>query len=267
MDAWWRANNYMTIGQIYLQSNALPTSRYGPSAFSRRRAGRPRSGWRRSAPQRQPGQFWHGHLDLDALAFDITEHLADMADAHARIDRATVQARRYWRRLYCDDELLLSVPGDGAGHRVCGPPRRHRPVQLREGGGQLCRVEPVDLVLGHGVPAQPSDHQRRASRAAGAFFQSANGARRRDPQLAAFYHRLMTEHGHCHTQASVAVGRKLVERSWTVLTRGQLYQLRDLDGRLIAHPDAKKIIKDRCTAPDHIRTKARATARPPTAPS
>ena len=100
-----------------------------------------------------------------------------------------------------------------------------------------------------------------------AFFQSANGARRRDPQLAAFYHRLMTEHDHCHTQASVAVGRKLVERSWTVLTRGQLYQLRDLDGRLIAHPDAKKIIKDRCTAPDHIRTKARATARPPTAPS
>ena len=60
-----------------------------------------------------------------------------------------------------------------------------------------------------------------------AFFQAANAARRHDPQLAGFYHRLMTEHGHCHTQACVAVARKLVERTWTVLTRGTPYQLRD----------------------------------------
>ena len=58
-------------------------------------------------------QFWDGHLDLDALAFDVTEHLTDMADANARTDRATVQAQRYWRQLYGDDELLLSVPGMG----------------------------------------------------------------------------------------------------------------------------------------------------------
>jgi transposase len=32
-----------------------------------------------------------------------------------------------------------------------------------------------------------------------AFFQAANAARRQDPQLARFYHQLMTEHGHCHT--------------------------------------------------------------------
>jgi hypothetical protein len=34
-----------------------------------------------------------GHLDLDALAFDVTEHLTDMADAKARPERATGQAR------------------------------------------------------------------------------------------------------------------------------------------------------------------------------
>ncbi len=78
-----------------------------------------------------------------------------------------------------------------------------------------------------------------------------------DPHLAAFYHRLMTEQGHCHTQATVAVARKLVERTWTVLTRGQPYRLRDLDGRPISHPDAKKMIKDRCTVPDAVRAKAR----------
>ena len=41
---------------------------------------------------------------------------------------------------------------------------------------------------------------------------SANAARRQDPQLAGFYHQLMTEHGHGHTQACVAVARKLRTR-------------------------------------------------------
>src|SRR4029450_2837449 len=62
--------------------------------------------------------FWAGHLDLDALAFDVPEHLTDMADAKARTERATGQAQRYWRQLYGDDELLLSVPGMGP---VTGP--------------------------------------------------------------------------------------------------------------------------------------------------
>jgi hypothetical protein len=57
--------------------------------------------------------FCEGHLDLDALAFDVTEHLTDMADAKARTERATAQAQRYWTRLYGGDELLLSVPGIG----------------------------------------------------------------------------------------------------------------------------------------------------------
>ena len=36
-----------------------------------------------------------------------------MADAKARTERATGQAQRYWRQLYGDDELLLSMPGMG----------------------------------------------------------------------------------------------------------------------------------------------------------
>jgi transposase len=68
-----------------------------------------------------------------------------------------------------------------------------------------------------------------------AFFQAANSARRQDPQVAGFYHRLMTEQGHCHTQACVAT-----ERTWTVLTRGTPYQLRDADGQPINHIEAKQ---------------------------
>jgi hypothetical protein len=91
-----------------------------------------------------------------------------------------------------------------------------------------------------------------------AFFQAANGARRTDPQLARFYYQLMTEHAHCHTQACVAVARKLAERTWTVLTRGTPYQLQDVDGAPINHLEAKQMIKDRYTVPDDVRTKARA---------
>jgi hypothetical protein len=90
-----------------------------------------------------------------------------------------------------------------------------------------------------------------------AFFQAANAARRQDPQLAAFYHRLMTQHGHCHTQACVAVAHKLVERTWTVLTRGTPYQLRDADGEPIGRLEAKRVVTEHCTVPDHVRVKAR----------
>ena len=58
-----------------------------------------------------------------------------------------------------------------------------------------------------------------------ACYQAAGGARRVDPQLAEYYRHLMVERGHCHTQATVAVARKLVERTWTVLTRGQPFPI------------------------------------------
>jgi hypothetical protein len=112
--------------------------------------------------------------------------------------------------------------GVGPGDRVHHPrlPRRRHTVWERESGGQLCRVEPVNLVGGYGVSAQPSHHQEGPAVLRLAFFQAGNAARRQDPQLAGFYHRLMTQQGHCHTQPCVAVARKLVERTWTVLTPG-----------------------------------------------
>ena len=198
-------------------------------------------------------QFWDGHLDLDALAFDVTEHLADMADANARTDRATGQAQRYWRRLYGDDELLLSVPGMGpiTACVVRGFLGDGDTFTSAKAAASYVGLNPS--TWSSGTVSQPSRAITKEGPAVLrlAFFQAANGARRNDPQLAGFYHRLMTEHGHCHTQATVAVARKLVERTWTVLTRGRPYQLRDLDGQPISHLDAKKMIKDRCTVPDH----------------
>ncbi|MDQ4103413.1 MAG: transposase [Actinomycetota bacterium] len=91
-----------------------------------------------------------------------------------------------------------------------------------------------------------------------AFYQAGNAARRVDPQLAAVYHRLMVTRGHCHTQATVAVARKLVERTWTVLDRGQPYQLRDPDGQPITTRAAKALIAQQFAVPDTVRARTRA---------
>jgi len=93
-----------------------------------------------------------------------------------------------------------------------------------------------------------------------AFYQAANGptARRVDPQLAAYYQHLMVERGHCHTQASVAIARKLAERIWTVLTRGQPYQYRDATGQAVTRMVAKDQARHDHAVPDHVRARARA---------
>ncbi len=90
-----------------------------------------------------------------------------------------------------------------------------------------------------------------------AFYQAASGARRVDPQLAAYYRHLMVDRGHCHTQATVAIARKLVERTWTVLTRGQPFQFRDLHGAPLTRAAAKDQAHS-LTVPETVRARSRA---------
>jgi len=108
------------------------------------------------------------------------------------------------------------------------------------------------------------DHSGRAITKEGpavlrlAFYQAANVARGLDPQLAEFYCRLMVADGHCHTQATVAVARKLIERTWTVLTREHPYQLRDVDRAPVTARAAKEVIASKYAVPEHVRARLRA---------
>ena len=68
----------------------------------------------------------------------------------------------------------------------------------------------------------------------------------------------MVGRGHCHTQATVAVARKLIERTWTVLTRQQPYQLRDLDQTPVTAHAAKQIIANKYVVPEDVRKRSRA---------
>jgi transposase len=204
--------------------------------------------------------FWDGRLDLDALAWEVGEHLRDYAEAQARVARATDAATRQWEALYGADPLLLSVPGMGP---ITAPIVRAYlgdGSRFASGKKAACYVGITPSSWASGTVTQP----RRAITKEGpaalrlAFYQAANGARRTDPQLAEFYHRLMTQRGQCHTQATIAVARKLVERTWLVLTTGRPYELRDLDGKPITERAAKVLIAEQLAVDPETRARARA---------
>ena len=90
-----------------------------------------------------------------------------------------------------------------------------------------------------------------------AFYQAANVARTRDPQLAEFYRRLMVERGHCHSKATCAVARKLVARTWATLTSGAPYELRDVDGTRITKREAATLAAA-LNVPEDVRRRSRA---------
>lgn len=71
------------------------------------------------AAARAWADFWDDHLDLDALAVDVTEHLADLQKSRARVERLTAHARQWWEHLYGDDPLVLSLPGVGPATGAC----------------------------------------------------------------------------------------------------------------------------------------------------
>jgi transposase len=204
-------------------------------------------------------RFWHGRVDLDALAWEIGELLADTDVAEGRIARATQEAMRAWRAEWGADEVLCSVPGVGpivaattrawfgAGTQFPGPKEAAAFVGLNPSNWESgLMASPSRPITKEGPP------ELRL-----VFYQAANIARRHDPQLAAFYHRLMVERAHNHIQATCAVGRKLACRVWATLTSGQRYELRDFDGHPVPSEQATALAAT-FAVPDHIRRRARA---------
>jgi hypothetical protein len=80
-------------------------------------------------------------------------------------------------------------------------------------GSQRPRHHPFELVVRDDELVSPGHQQGRTAPLSLALPHAGSVARTMDPQLAAFYHRLTTEHGHCHTQAPIGVDRKLAERT------------------------------------------------------
>ena len=204
-------------------------------------------------------EFWDGHVDLDALAWETSELLADYAAAEASLERTTAMARQRWGELWGDDPLLLSVPGMGP---IIAPTVRAFLADCRHFDNAKEAQSFVGLNPSNWSSGQMEAPTRAITKEGPAvlrlaFYQAANIARTIDPQLAAFYRRLMVERGHCHDQANCAVARKLVARTWATLTSGEPYELRDLEGRPITRRKAR-LQAAALAVPDDVRRRARA---------
>jgi transposase len=204
-------------------------------------------------------EFWNGHLDLDALAWETAELLADLTAADARVDRATEATRRYWEQLWGDDPVLLSVPGMGL---LTAPTVRAFLADCTHLDDAKAAQSFVGLNPSNWSSGQMESPSRAITKEGPpvlrlAFYQAANVARAHDPQLADFYRRLMVERGHCHTKANCAVARKLVARTWATIVSGTTYELRDLNGTPVTRREATKLAAA-LAVPDDIRRRTRA---------
>ena len=141
--------------------------------------------------------------------------------------------------------LPLAALGARMGPRVAPTVRAFMgdATQLAEAGEAQADVGVNPSNWSSGLTSQPSRAITKEGPAALrlAFYQAANVARTLDPQLAAFYRKLMVERGHCHAQANCAVARKLVARTWATISTGSPYELRDLDGAPTTRRHAKEL--------------------------
>jgi hypothetical protein len=88
--------------------------------------------------------------------------------------------------------------------------------------------------------------------------QSANTARKLDPQLAAVYHAQMTQRGATHRKALCVVAARLAERGWLTLARSEPYVICDLEGRPVTPEQARRLIAERFTVTPEVRRRRRA---------
>ncbi len=92
-----------------------------------------------------------------------------------------------------------------------------------------------------------------------ALFLAADLARKVDPTLAARYHRLYVEQGKHHNSALCTLAAVLMTRIAACWRNGQLYELRDTDGRVITAEEGRKICADRYRIDTSNRAKRRNT--------
>jgi len=205
--------------------------------------------------------FWAGRLDLDGLSWELTEMLADITTADQRHQRATDQALELWQQHWPDD-VLTSIPGLGP---ICAATIRGwwgNATHLRTAKAATAHAGLNPSMWSSGLSEAPS---RRITKQGPAelrlaLYQAANVARRRDPQLAAHYRRLMVERGHNHISANTAVARKLACRAWAIATTGRPYQPRDLDGNPLNLNDAADLAAEYAVG-DDVRARTRGHTR------
>ena len=199
-------------------------------------------------------EFWIGRLDLDDLAWEIAELCDDIDIADQRQRDATSHALQRWRHHWPDD-VLTSIPGVGP---ICASTTRAwwgngQHLRSAKAAGAFVGLNPSNWESGLSAAPSRSITKEGPAEMRLAYYQAANIARRRDPQLAAHYRRLMRERGHTHIQANCAIARKLASRTWAVLQTDRPYEHRDLDDNPIDEATAVQLALELAVPADERR--------------
>lgn len=208
------------------------------------------------AAARQSLDLWgHDGMDFAELAADIAVEAEQAQVLTAQIEDLDERIAN----LYHEADpagIIASAPGVGpvisgiiAG-RIGDPHRFHSLAAIRAYSGLVPKVS----------QSGQAHHQHGLTKAGDALlrealFAAADAARKTDPQLAAKYKRLMDTERH-HESAVCHVATTLLTRIAACWRTGELYVIRDTDGRVLTPHEGRQIASEHHKVNKRVRDKA-----------
>ena len=148
---------------------------------------------------------------------------------------------------------LADVGGPALASTMGEPARFKRGKQFRSFTGLVPKASETGDTDRKGQPMSKAGSSLLRT----TLVRAADTARKQDPQLARIYYVQMVERGKDHLGANCVVAAALAERAWTVMARGEPYEIRDTDGRTVTAAEAKAIIDEHWTVPADVRARRR----------
>ena len=207
-------------------------------------------------------------------AIAIQDLAAEVASEVRLVRAAEVERARHEHArdaaMACVDPagLAASLPGLGpvGTTQLVATMGRPRAVPQRRRVQGLHRADAPSQRDRPDRPQAPAHDQGRPPALRSQLVQSANTARKLDPQLAAVYHAQMTQRGATHRKALCVVAARLAERAWLTMARGEPYVVCDLQGRPVTPEQAKRLITERFTVTAEVRRRRRSSKKAGKAP-
>jgi transposase len=198
-----------------------------------------------------------GGLDLDELAWDLAQELRLICQLDGEIEKLDARIAELYEA--ADPKgIVRSAPGvgpvlsAGIAGRLGDVDRFANLAAIRSFSGIVPAVNQSGLSETRpGITKQGDPGLRRD------LFFAAELARHQDPQLAAKYYRLVVERRLHHYSAVCHLATTLVTRIAACMRSGQLYVVRDVDGRPVTPQEARAIIARRYVIPPAARRRSR----------
>lgn len=198
-----------------------------------------------------------GGLDFDELADDIAIEIQQIQLLDTQIAALDDRIESLYET--ADPAgIVSSAPGiavtlaAGILGRTGDLNRFHSLAGIRAFTGMVPKIDQSGIDDHNKGPTKHGDPGLRQ-----ALFLAADLARKVDPTLAARYHRLYIEQGKHHTSAICTLAAVLMTRIAACWRNGQLYEIRDTDGRLITAEEGRKICAQRYRIDPATRAKRR----------